>query len=152
MLPGNSRSRMRSWTGRWGCIIAGVFLVGAGVGAAGARVASPLPLAPKPVPVLRTDLEGVPGEEVVITTTEWSPGQRLPLHMHPGGHEFAYVTEGEMTFEVEGHGATTVRAGQVHHVLPGVAHFGRNAGTVMAKTVVFRVKDRDQPMSVELKK
>ena len=27
---------------------------------------------------------------------------RLPLHMHPNGHEITYVVEGEQTFEIEG--------------------------------------------------
>ncbi len=124
---------------------------GIAVGAAGQRVASAAPLAPTPVPLLRTDLEGVPGQEIVITTTTWAPGQRLPLHVHPGGHEFAYVIDGEMTFEVQGQGTKVVRAGEVSHVLPGVAHYGRNAGTVPARTLVVRIKDRTQPMSVEVK-
>jgi quercetin dioxygenase-like cupin family protein len=100
------------------------------------------------VQLLRTELEGVPGQEVVITTTEWAPGHRLPWHVHPGGHEFAYILEGEMTYEVEGHGTTVVKAGELHHVLPRVPRFGRNAGTTRARTLVFRVKDRAQPISV----
>ncbi len=118
------------------------------VGAACARLAWAAPASPTPVQLLRADLDGVPGEEVVVTTTDWAPGQRLPLHVHPGGHEFAYVIDGAMTFEVEGHGATVVRAGEVHHVLPGVAHFGRNDGATAARTLVVRVKPKDQPMSV----
>jgi quercetin dioxygenase-like cupin family protein len=78
---------------------------------------------------------------------ECAPGQRLPWHVHPGGHEFGYVLEGAMTSEVEGHGTTVVKAGALHHVLPGVAHFGRNAGTTRARTLVFRIKDKAQPIS-----
>jgi quercetin dioxygenase-like cupin family protein len=122
--------------------------VGAAAGALGLRAARAAPPpAPTPVQLLRTVLEGVPGQEVVITTTEWAPGQRLPWHVHPGGHEFGYVLEGEMTYEVEGHGTTVVKAGEVHQVLPGVPHFGRNAGPAKARTLVFRVKDVNQPIS-----
>jgi hypothetical protein len=36
-----------------------------------------------------------PGLEVLIFTSDWQPGFRLPLHIHPDGHEFVYVMEGE---------------------------------------------------------
>jgi hypothetical protein len=35
--------------------------------------------------------------------------------MHPDGHEFVYVVEGEQTFEVEGMGTKVVKAGEVIH-------------------------------------
>ncbi len=44
-----------------------------------------------------------------------------------------------------------MKAGEVHRVLPGVAHFGRNDGKTMARTLVFRVKDKAQPVSVDVK-
>src|SRR6188472_4517138 len=51
--------------------------------------------------IFKTDLQNVPGLEVLIFTSDWQPGFRLPLHIHPDGHEFVYVMEGEQTFEVE---------------------------------------------------
>ncbi len=132
--------------------IAAVFACGVAVGVLGTRAAGAEPRrepsAPTPVQLLRTDLQGFPGDEVVITTTEWAPGQRLPLHVHPGGHEFAYVLEGAITYEVAGQGTTTVNAGELHHVLPDVAHFGRNDGASRARTLVFRVKPRSQPITL----
>jgi quercetin dioxygenase-like cupin family protein len=135
-------------------VVLAVFACGIGVGSLGARDVYAQPLAPTSVQILRSDLEGAPGQEIVITTTDWAPGQRLPLHFHPGGHEFAYVMEGALTFEVEGRGTKTVKAGEINHVLPGVPHFGRNDGAAMARTLVVRIKDKDKdkPITVEVKK
>jgi hypothetical protein len=37
--------------------------------------------------VLQTDLNNLPGQEIVVFAATWQPGFRLPLHMHPNGHE-----------------------------------------------------------------
>jgi len=100
--------------------------------------------------ILRTDLQGVSGQEVMLFTTDWAPGQRLPWHIHPDGHEFAYLIEGELTFEIEGVGERVVRAGEVNHVLPYVAHYGRNASNKLAKTLVIRIKDKSKPVMTEV--
>jgi quercetin dioxygenase-like cupin family protein len=72
--------------------------------------------------------------------------------MHPDGHEFVYVVEGEQTFEVEGMGTKVVKAGEVIHTPPNTPHFGRNATDRLSKTVVIRVKDKDEPITVEVKR
>jgi quercetin dioxygenase-like cupin family protein len=100
----------------------------------------------------RTDLQNLPGQEVLIYASDWPPGFRLPLHMHPDGHEFVYVVEGEQTFEVEGMGTKVVKAGEVIHTPPNTPHFGRNATDRLSKTVVIRVKDKDKPITVEVKR
>jgi len=102
--------------------------------------------------ILRADLENIPGQEVLVFISDWAPGTRLPLHMHPNGHEFVYVVEGEQTFEIDGVGQKVVKAGEVLHTQPNVPHFGRNATEKLSKTVVFRVKDKSQPISVEVKR
>ena len=102
--------------------------------------------------VFRGDLTNLPGQEVVVTASDWSPGFRLPWHVHPEGHEFAYIAEGEMTFEIDGMGTKVVKAGELIHTPPNVAHFGRNASDKLAKTVVFRVKEKSQPIVIEVKK
>jgi quercetin dioxygenase-like cupin family protein len=100
--------------------------------------------------LLSTDLKGVPGQEILFFTTDWAPGQTLPCHVHPDGHEFAYLLEGELTFKIEGAGEKVVKAGEVGHVLPGVAHYGRNASDKLAKTLVVRVKEKSKPIAVEV--
>ena len=54
--------------------------------------------------VFQTDLNNLPGQELLLFASTWQPGYRLPLHMHPEGHELTYVVEGEQTFEIEGVG------------------------------------------------
>lgn len=100
--------------------------------------------------ILRTDLQNLPGQEVLIFTSEWQPGFRLPWHIHPNGHEFTYVVEGEQTFEVEGVGTKTVRAGEVLYTPPNTAHFGRNATGKVSMTLVVRIKDKDKPIMIEV--
>ena len=63
--------------------------------------------------VSATDLINLPGQEMLIFESTWQPGFRLPLHMHPNGHEWTYVLEGEQTFEIEGVGTKVVKAGEV---------------------------------------
>jgi quercetin dioxygenase-like cupin family protein len=100
--------------------------------------------------VIQTALENLPGQEVLIFSSDWHPGFRLPLHKHPDGHEFTFVVEGEQTFEVEGLGTKIVKAGEVIYTPPNVAHFGRNATDKISKTVVFRIKPKDQPITVNV--
>src|SRR5215467_11823321 len=102
--------------------------------------------------ILRADLEDIPGKEVLIFASEWAPGSRLPLHVHPSGHEFDYVVEGEQTFHFQTGSTKTVKAGEALHNLPDVPHYGENATTKLSKVVVFRIKDKTQPISVEVNK
>jgi quercetin dioxygenase-like cupin family protein len=102
--------------------------------------------------ILRTDLLNIPGQEVMVFKSDWEPGNTLPLHMHPDGHEFVYVVEGEQTFQIEGVGQKVVKAGEVLYTPPNVPHYGRNATDKLSRTVVFRIKSKSQPVSVELSK
>jgi quercetin dioxygenase-like cupin family protein len=102
--------------------------------------------------IIQTDLNNLPGQEVLLFTSTWQPGFRLPLHMHPEGHEFTFVIEGEQTFEVEGVGTKIVKAGEVIYTPPNTPHFGRNATDKPSKTLVVRIKARDKPISVEISK
>jgi quercetin dioxygenase-like cupin family protein len=102
--------------------------------------------------VAQTDLNNLPGQEALIFTSTWQPGFRLPLHMHPNGHEFTFVIEGEQTFEIDGVGTKVVKAGEVLYTPPNTAHFGRNATDQVSKTLVVRIKDKDKPIMVEVKR
>jgi len=102
--------------------------------------------------VAQTDLNNLPGQEALIFTSTWQPGFRLPLHMHPDGHEFTFVIEGEQTFEIDGVGTKVVKAGEVLYTPPNTPHFGRNATDKISKTLVLRIKDKDKPIMVEVKR
>src|SRR5271169_4667650 len=87
--------------------------------------------------VFQTDLNNFPGQEVLLYASTWQPGFRLPLHMHPEGHELTYVVEGEQTFEIEGVGTKVVKAGETIYTPPNTPHFGRNATNKESKTIVI---------------
>jgi quercetin dioxygenase-like cupin family protein len=103
-------------------------------------------------PVFQTDLNNLPGQEVLVSASTWQPGFRLPLHMHPDAHEITYVVEGEQTFEIDGVGTRVVKAGEAIYTPPNTPHFGRNASDGVSKTLVFRIKAKDAPLSVEVKR
>lgn len=101
--------------------------------------------------VLRTDLKNLPGQELLIFASTWQPGARLPLHIHPDGHEVTYVVEGEQTFEVDGVGTNiVVKAGEALYTPPNTPHFGRNATDRISKTIVVRIKDKDKPIAIDV--
>jgi quercetin dioxygenase-like cupin family protein len=102
--------------------------------------------------VFRTDLNNLPGQEVLLFASTWQPGFALPLHMHPEGHEITYVVEGEQTFEIDGVGTRIVRAGEAIYTPPNTPHFGRNATGKESRTIVVRIKAKDQPVAVEVKR
>jgi len=102
--------------------------------------------------VFQTDLKNLPGQEVLLFASTWQPGFRLPLHMHPDGHEITYVVEGEQTFEIDGVGTKIVKAGEAIYTPPSTPHFGRNATDNESKTIVVRIKAKDQPVTVEVKR
>jgi quercetin dioxygenase-like cupin family protein len=103
--------------------------------------------------VLRADLKNLPGQELLIFASTWQPGFRLPLHMHPDGHEVTYVVEGEQTFEVDGVGThIVVRAGEALYTPPNTPHFGRNSTDRISKTIVVRIKDKDKPIAIDVER
>jgi quercetin dioxygenase-like cupin family protein len=102
--------------------------------------------------VFQTDLKNLPGQEVLLFASTWQPGFRLPLHMHPEGHEITYVVEGEQTFEIDGVGTRIVKTGEAIYTPPNTPHFGRNATDKESKTIVVRVKAKDQPVAVEVRR
>jgi quercetin dioxygenase-like cupin family protein len=105
---------------------------------------------PFPRKLLGTDLQNLPGQEVLFTTTDWVPGQSLRCHVHSSGHEFAYMLEGELTFRIKGVGEKVVKAGEVNYVTPDTPHYGRNASDKLARTLVIRIKEKSKPVATEV--
>jgi quercetin dioxygenase-like cupin family protein len=132
--------------------LGGVFAVGMVVGGLSIEFVHAQAPQYQTTQVLQTDLNNLPGQEILVFAATWQPGFRLPLHMHPNGHEITYVVEGEQTFEIQGVGTKVVKAGEAIYTPPNTPHFGRNATDKISKTVVIRVKDKDKPIMVEIKK
>jgi quercetin dioxygenase-like cupin family protein len=133
-------------------LMGGLFAAGALLGGITMEVSRAQSLLYATNQILRTDLTNLPGQELAIFSSTWQPGFRLPLHMHPNGHEVTFVIEGEQTFEIDGIGTKVVKAGEALYTPPNTAHFGRNATDKASKTLVVRIKDKDQPVMVEVKR
>ena len=132
--------------------LAGVFAVGAAVGGAATELVHAQASRYETKQVMAQDLGNLPGQEVMIFASTWQPGFRLPLHMHPNGHEITYVVEGEQTFEIDGLGTKVVKAGEAIYTPPNTPHFGRNATSAPSRTIVVRIKDKEKPITVEVKR
>ena len=76
------------------CVIGLVlFIAGTIFGVLGSQMLSAQPSAAgySTKMIMRADLEDMPGKGILIFASEWAPGSTLPLHVHPGGHEFDYA-------------------------------------------------------------
>ena len=133
-------------------VLGGVFAVGIVLGGLSTEFVHAQAPQYQTTQVLQTDLNNLPGQEIIVFASTWQPGFRLPLHMHPNGHEITYVVDGEQTFEIEGVGTRVVKAGEAIYTPPNTPHFGRNATDKISRTVVVRVKDKDKAITVEIKK
>jgi len=133
-------------------VVGGLFSAGILVGLASSEFLHAQPAGYSTKVVYRTDLANLPGQEAIFYASDWPSGFRLPWHVHPEGHEFVYVLEGEQTFEVEGVGTKVVKAGEMIHTPPNVAHYGRNATDKNSRTLVVRIKDKDKPVMAEVKR
>src|SRR5262245_11939774 len=71
--------------------------------------------APAAKQLLQSDLKGVPGQEALVFFVEFAPGQSLPWHMHPGGHELVYGLEGTCVIEEQNGTKVSLKAGDVTH-------------------------------------
>ena len=100
--------------------------------------------------LLRVDLAGVPGKELIVSRLEAAPGWTHGRHYH-AGHELVYVLEGSGLAEIEGKSPTALTPGAVFHAPPGQIHAGRNASdTALFKFLLVRIHEKGQPLSVEL--
>jgi quercetin dioxygenase-like cupin family protein len=102
--------------------------------------------------VVREDMIGMPGEEVIVQYVELKPGAAIPWHLHPDSHEISVVVEGSETLEVEGQGKRQVSAGEGFHIQPNVVHRGNNDTGAPAKIVTVRIKPKDKPIMVPVQR
>ena len=133
-------------------VAAALFLAGVVIGAGSTEIIHAQAPTYTTRQVFQTDLNNLPGQEVLMFASTWQPGFRLPLHMHEEGHEYTYVIEGEQTFEIDGVGTKVVKAGEVIYTPPNTPHFGRNATDRESRTLVVRIKAKDKPVTTEVKR
>ena len=111
-------------------------------GSADAQIAKEKPLMTKVLP-------DISGEEGLIKTVVLSPGEVVPAHRHNAG-VFAYVLEGSIVTQLEGHKSQTVHTGEAFYESPEDVHtVTRNASaTQPARLLVFFVKKIGAPPTV----
>jgi quercetin dioxygenase-like cupin family protein len=111
---------------------------------------------PKLTQVLRKDLEGQSQtvQESVVSVVEFAPGVAAPWHMHPGAQEILYTLEGTLTVEIQGQGASTVKAGECSIIPADIPHLARNESTgAGAKALVVHSRsDRTKPLVVAVQR
>lgn len=93
--------------------------------------------------LLKTQLEGVDGTEVIVSRVTLPPNASLPKHWHPG-EEFGYVLEGSVVLWQEGKDDIVAKKGDVVKVPLKQAHTAitRDEG---ATILVFRVHELGEP-------
>ena len=104
--------------------------------------------------VKRTELQrydlSVPGREVIQVRVDLDPGVTFPMHSHPG-EEIIYVLEGEWEYQVEGKGATTLKAGDVLFIPAGVKHGAKNVGSGKGSELATYIVEKGKPLVVPAK-
>lgn len=125
-----------------------IFVVAAGFLASGAMIgpAATAQNAPASQQLFQSDLKGVPGQEGLVFLVEFAPGQGLPWHVHPGGHELVYGLEGTVVIEEQTGTKVSVKRGDVNHLDPDIGHTVRNESNTVAKVLVVRVKEKAKPI------
>ena len=117
-----------------------------------APAAAGAPAAPagfKRVELQKHDLS-VGGREAVTARGEFQPGAAVPRHTHPG-EEIGYVVEGELTVEIDGQPAKTVKAGEAFFIPANTVHAGKSAAkgnTVVLSTYVI---EKGKPLATPAK-
>lgn len=99
----------------------------------------------------RADLSGAPGMEVVLSISEYKPGDSINLHHH-NGVEAGYVLEGGKV-QVPGKEVSDLTTGNPIMNLRDVKHGGwKNVGSNTIKLVTVHVVDKGKPLYDESNK
>jgi quercetin dioxygenase-like cupin family protein len=94
------------------------------------------------------DLVGADRKELIMLTVKYLPGGASLPHRHDA-QVFVYVLQGELTMQIAGKPAVTLRQGDTFYETPTDVHLvSANASkTAPAKILVFIVKNKGAPTS-----
>ena len=116
-----------------------------GLGIASTLVAQSLSDSPRRVEQKRADLAGAPGMEVIVSVSEYQPGETLGAHTHHG-IEAGYVLQGAMT-QLPGHEPTPMPTGTTIFNLRDARHGGfKVVGDSSLKLFTVHVVDKGRPL------
>jgi quercetin dioxygenase-like cupin family protein len=98
--------------------------------------------------LIAKEMVDVPAKELLMLTVEYLPGGASLPHRHDA-QVFVYVLEGELSMQVAGSPAVTLRQGETFYEKPTDVHLvSANASkTAPAKILVFIVKNKGAPVS-----
>ena len=91
--------------------------------------------------LLKKDVVGCEGKEVVVSTLEVGP-RVSPDHFHPG-ESFTYLAEGTQTRTAQGKEPVTMQAGGLIYDAPYQVHKTENTSPV--KLFIVRILDKGKP-------
>jgi quercetin dioxygenase-like cupin family protein len=115
-------------------------------------VAPPPPAAPagfKRVELQRHDI-ATPNHEAVQARGEFEAGAAVPKHTHPG-EEVGFILQGELTVEVEGKPAQTLKAGEVFFIPAGTVHAGKNTSKGQTVVISTYIVEKGKPLAAMVK-
>ena len=135
---------------RMAILLSVTFVMGLVLGTIGNQVLNAQQQPLKVTQLLKVDIVGVDGKEVLIRHVEFLPRGASGTHHHPA-QTFAYVMEGAVTIEADGKPPHTVRAGEVLSEAPGYVHDTKNLTGSPAKLLVFRIHPKGQPETIRVK-
>lgn len=99
----------------------------------------------------RADLSGAPGMEVVVSFSDYKPGEGIPVHFHHG-LEVAYVIDGA-TVQPPGRPAMELKAGASVMALRDDPHGGFTVvGDRTLRLFTVHVVDKGKPLYDESRK
>ena len=119
--------------------------VGVALGAAGLTYVQAQHPESKSNRVMRADLTGVPGKEVIMTLIELQPGAGFPAHRHYGD-EFVFVIDGAYA-RFAGDQQSVATAQTAFHIERERVHGGKASGTTPTKLLTVHIVDKGKPFS-----
>src|SRR5215475_9978635 len=110
--------------------------------------------APAPTGFKRTELQrhdlSTPNHEAVQAKGEFDPGAVVPKHTHPG-EEVGFILSGELTVEVEGKPAQTLKAGDAFFIPAGTVHAGKNTSKGPTVVISTYIVEKGKPPAAMVK-
>ena len=94
--------------------------------------------------LMKKDLEGCEGKEVLVSLISAGPGTS-GYHFHPG-ESFTYILEGTQTREAAGEPTTTLEPGGFIYDGPMQVH--RTENTTPLKLLIVRVLEKGKPETI----
>ena len=102
----------------------------------------------------RTELQrhdlSTANHEAVQAKGEFEPGAVVGKHTHPG-EEVGFILSGELTVEIEGKPAQTLKAGDAFFIPAGTVHAGKNTSKGPTVVISTYIVEKGKPLATPVK-